>query len=127
MYSNAIYGNIGIGGLWFTPTGYYERMLRRNAQPSKISTFIKAGFGAAGYWEGESQYILGHYGILTGTKKHHLEVSAGFVKAIGEGFDDFFPLSGLVGYRLQKPEGHFVFRTGVGWPEAFYLGLGVSF
>jgi len=32
-----------------------------------------------------------------------------------------------IGYRMQKPNGHFIFRTGVGWPEALYIDLGVSF
>ena len=125
MYSNAIYGNVGSGGLWFTATAYYERMFQRNAQTSKISTFIKAGYGGAAYWEDESQYILGQFGILTGVRKHHLEVSAGLVKFL----DDYdpFPLAGSIGYRIQKPGGHFIFRTGVGWPESLYIGLGLSF
>ena len=125
MFNNAIYGNVGFGGLYFSATAYYERMFQRNAQKSKISTFVKAGYGGAAYWEGESTYILGQFGILTGVRKNHLEVSAGLVKFL----DDYFssPLSGSIGYRFQKPGGHFIFRTGVGWPEALYVGLGVSF
>ena len=125
MFNNAIYGSVGFGGLYFSATAYYERMFQRNAQQSKISTFVKAGYGGAAYWEGESSYILGQFGILTGVRKNHLEVSAGLVKFL----DDYFssPLSGSIGYRFQKPGGHFIFRTGVGWPEALYFGLGVSF
>ena len=126
MLNNAIYGNVGLGGLYGTATGYYERMFHKNAQKSIIATFVKVGYGGAAYWEGSSSYILGQFGILTGVKKHHLEVSAGLVKGFGEDFD-FFPLSGSIGYRIQKPDGHFIFRTGVGWPEALYFGLGVSF
>ena len=59
-------------------------------------------------------------------EKHHLEVSAGLVKSLDK-YYDIFPLSGSIGYRMQKPNGHFIFRTGVGWPEALYIDLGVSF
>jgi len=126
MFNNAIYGNVGLGGLYFTATGYYERMFQKNAQKSIIATFVKVGFGGASYWEGSSSYFLGQFGILTGVEKHHLEVSAGLVKGFGDTYD-FFPLSGSIGYRIQKPDGHFIFRTGMGWPEALYLGFGVSF
>ena len=130
MFNNAIYGSIGIsmellGESWFTGTAYYERMFQRNTQKSNISTFVKAGFGSAAGWEYTSSYILGHFGILTGIKKHHLEVSGGFVKSLDD--YDIFPLSGSIGYRIQKPNSHFIFRTGVSWPEALYVGLGVSF
>jgi len=130
MFNNAIYGSIGIsmellGESWFTGTAYYERMFQKNAQTSNISTFVKAGYGSAAGWEYTSPYILGQFGILTGVKKHHLEVSGGFVKSLDD--YDIFPLSGSIGYRIQKPDGHFIFRTGVGWPEALYFGLGVSF
>jgi hypothetical protein len=130
MFNNAIYGSIGIsleliGESWFTGTAYYERMFQKNAHKSNISTFVKVGYGGMVYWEGSDSYILGQYGIITGVKKHHLEASAGFVKLLDE--YDIFPLSGSIGYRFQKPKGHFIFRTGVGWPEALYFGLGVSF
>ena len=125
MLNNAIYGNIGVGGLWFTATAYYERMLPRDPQKTKLSTFIKVGLGTVGYWEGESTYIQGQFGILTGVKKHHLEASAGYVKSLND--FDLFPVAATLGYRIQKPNGHFIFRTGVGWPEAVYVGLGGSF
>jgi hypothetical protein len=100
-------------------------MFQKNAQKSNISTFIKVGYGGAAYWEGESQYILGQFGILTGVRNHHLEASAGLVAFLDNYFSS--PLSGSIGYRIQKPGGHFIFRTGLGWPEALYVGLGVSF
>lgn len=36
-------------------------------------------------------------------------------------------LSGSVGYRRQAPNSHFVFRAGIGWPEALYVGWGYAF
>lgn len=131
MFNNAIYGSVGIsleliGESLFTGTAYYERMFRRNERKSNISTFVKAGFGGAAGWEDLNPYILGQFGILTGANKHHLEVSGGFVKSFSE-YWDLFPLSGSIGYRIQKPDGHFIFRTGLAWPEALYFGLGKSF
>lgn len=131
MFNNAIYGSIGfnmeiIGDAWLTGNVYYERMFQRNAQKSKVSTFLKAGLGSMAYWEGTSSYVIAQYGVLTGIEKHHLEASGGFVFSLDKDYD-IFPLSGSVGYRMQKPTGHFIFRTGVGWPEALYIGIGASF
>jgi hypothetical protein len=64
--------------------------------------------------------------MFTGKKTHHFEASAGLLLSLMEDFD-LFPVSGSIGYRLQKPGSHFLLRTGFGWPETFYLGLGVSF
>jgi hypothetical protein len=36
-------------------------------------------------------------------------------------------IAASAGYRLQRPEKHFMLRTGVGVPESFYFGLGWSF
>lgn len=140
MYNNAVYGHVGawIGEIWFTATGYYERRFQiktvkkgeenlENTQNAKVSTFVRAGYGAVGYWEGGSQYILGHFGILTGAQKHHFEASAGFVKSISNAEFPLYPLSGSLAYRIQKPGGHFIFRTGLGWPEAIFAGIGASF
>lgn len=32
-----------------------------------------------------------------------------------------------IGYRYQKSTGGFLFRTGIGFPEIIYIGLGSSF
>ena len=46
FYKNAIYGNAGIGGLYLTATGYYERMI---TQTSKILSFVKVGIDEEKY------------------------------------------------------------------------------
>jgi hypothetical protein len=107
-------------------------MFRRKSHESKVASFVKAGFGA---WSAPNSgndpgfmgsYFLSQYGILTGVKKHHFEVSAGFTKFFGAKNVETL-LSGSIGYRRQKPDSQFIFRTGVGWPETLYLGIGVSF
>ena len=131
MHSNAIYGSIGVnlevlGVAWFTTTLYYERMFQKNAQKSNVSTFLRAGYGGMAGWDETSSYILAQLGLLTGLKKHHLEASIGAVVSLNS-YYDIFPVSGNIGYRMQKAQGHFIFRTGLAWPETFYIGIGGSF
>lgn len=120
---NAIYGNIGIGGLYFTATGYYERII---TQKNKIASFIKVGTGGYALWGVGGQFILAQCGILTGRKKHHLELGAGPNYIINGDLQGDLPLSATIGWRIQKPGGNFIFRMGASLPEAFYVGIGFS-
>jgi hypothetical protein len=131
MYNNSIYGTVGIsmeliGESWFTGTIYYERMFQKNAQKSNISTFVKVGYGRAEYWEDSSKYILGQFGILTGVKnitwKQVLDLLHLLMNIM-----IFFHCPDHLATEYQKPKGHFIFRTGLGYPEAVNFGLGVSF
>jgi uncharacterized membrane protein (Fun14 family) len=127
LNKNAFYGNVGVGGLYFTATGYYERMLTQN---SKISTFVKAGVGAYALWGIGGLFTLAQYGILTGKNKHHLEIGAGpnyFINGDLKGTGGLLPFTATVGWRIQKPGGNFLFRMGASWPEAVYIGLGFPF
>jgi hypothetical protein len=126
LNKNAIYANAGTAGLYFTATAYYERIL---TQKRKIATFTKIGVGGYDTFEGDrGQYILAQYGLLTGAKKrHHLEVGAGPAYFIVENEDGEVLFNATVGWRIQKPGGNFIFRTGLSFPEALYLGLGFSF
>ncbi len=125
MYNNSLIASGGLGFIYGSATLYYERMFQGNFLGPKISTFIVAGIGVNSYWEGGGSFFLLRYGILTGKKKHHLESSAGAVYYY-TGWVRMSP-SISIGYRFQKPRSHFIFRTGVGWPEAVYVSCGVSF
>ena len=124
FYKNAIYGNVGIGGLYLTATGYYERMMTQN---SKFLSFVKVGFGGYSTWGDEGNYILGQFGVLSGANKHHLELGAGPRYDINRGMQGYLPFAATIGWRIQEPGGNFIFRMGVAWPEAVYIGLGFSF
>ena len=153
LYNNAIYASVGIGGLWLPGTIYYERMLKQQMWDRGISSFAKVGTGSVAHWEGHSEYVLAQYGMLTGIKKSHFEASIGLVyfyrgdmyngpqtSSSTYYYEDgsvmnveektpiapFEWLSGSIGYRLQKPGGHSVFRTGLGFPEAVYVSWGFS-
>ncbi|MBE0674091.1 MAG: hypothetical protein IH591_05475 [Bacteroidales bacterium] len=129
MFNNAISGSVGtLIGYYNNVNIYYERMLRRDSNKSKVATFVKAGCG--GYsspWGGTGSYLLGQFGILTGVEKHHFEASAGLIKYSSGSEKIETLLSGSLGYRTQKPDGQFLFRTGLSWPETLYLGFGVRF
>ena len=125
--NNAIYGNVGNGGLYFTATVYYERTIKQKIWNRNISSFVKVGFGAEAHWEGEGMYILAQYGLLTGAKTHHLEIGLGPNYFISGELKESPPISGTIGWRIQKPKENFIFRMGASWPEAVYLGLGFSF
>lgn len=126
LNTNAIYGNVGSGGLYFTATGYYERLLKQNMWERHISSFVKIGFGGETHWLGKGTYFLAQYGLLLGGKTHHLEMGLGPSYFIPGYFEGIFP-SATVGWRIQKPGGSFIFRMGASVPEAIYLGVGVSF
>jgi len=127
LNNNAIYGNAGIGGLWFTATGYYERMLKQSMSGKRISSFARAGYGGLAAWEVETGYFLAQVGILTGLKTHHFELSMGPIYYTNWGGVSGFSVSGNIGWRIQKPESPFLFRMGLGFPEALFIGFGFSF
>lgn len=128
LRKNALYGNVGIGGLYFTATAYYERILKQNLGDKNVASFVKGGYGAEAHWGVGGPYVLGQFGILTGAKTHHFEISAGpcFILS-GDLQGDYPPVSATLGWRVQKPHGNGMFRMGVAWPEAVYVGFGLSF
>lgn len=124
LNKNAIYGNVGVGGFYFTAIGYYERIMR---QTDKSATFLKTGFGPYAVWGYGGNILLFQYGALFGKKSHHLETGIGVCAFIEGDMEGFYPLSATVGYRIQRSQGHFLFRMGASFPEAIYMGFGVSF
>lgn len=123
---NAVYASVGSAGLYFSATVYYERMIKQKMWNKNISSFVKVGYGTEAHYGGESTYIFGQYGILTGIKKHHLEISAG-PNFFMSGDDSDIPVAATVGWRIQKPGGNFIFRMGVAIPEAAYISVGFTF
>lgn len=124
LNKNAVYGNIGIGGLYFTATGYYERVLYQNEYRS---SFIKTGFGGYSMWADEGLYTLAQYGFIFGQEKHHFELGAGGLFGLAGDMKNLLNPSLTVGWRVQKPESKKLFRLGVSIPEAIYVGFGRSF
>lgn len=108
--------------------------------------FTRISYGiASSFWDDDNDddamYINNQYGFLLGKANSHFEVSIGpcyWRYRDGHDWDTDFPGIKLsdgylffpfpaVGWRYQKPDGHFVFRTGLSLPEAIYAGVGFVF
>lgn len=129
MLKNSINLSLGPGGIviLYVPAGlFYERMFQGERFLPKLTKFVDVGVGAAGYWEGESAFVFSRYGILTGHNKYHLEATLGAVGYLNGDIIGVLPAASI-GMRSQKPNSHYVFRAGVGIPEAIYVSWGVSF
>lgn len=112
---------------------YLERII---FEKGENAYFGKVGYGLYEEWEGSGQFYLVQAGFLSGNKdigirRNHLELGLGVALLDGENIDSG-PRKGLqpsftIGWRIQKPGGRFVFRTGVSYPETIYLGIGLAF
>ena len=140
---NAIYGSIGLVFI----SGNYERMINESETKFFKSTWAKLSFGKWAGWGNGGYFYEGGLTALTGAREHHMEFHGGITSIFDEErydigvsnskhFSEPKPSkseyrklhpSGAIGYRFQKANGNFIFRTGVGYPEVFYISLGFSF
>lgn len=68
---------------------------------------------------------------------HHLELAAGFSGLYNTEKERFewwtneleypLPIALYVGYRFHLPNGSYIYRAGVGWPEQLSMSVGFSF
>lgn len=133
LKKNAVYGTVGFFPYFY---GVYNINLERTLWDTKgFIKNIRARFGG-GEWvmaswgdEGrEGTHFIGTMNALTGYRIFHLELNLGIAYFHDKTNDENFvlPVSAL-GFRLQEPGGYFIFRLGGGYPETFYLSLGVAF
>ncbi len=89
----------------------------------KITLYGRGGLGVAGILMATGgPGILGGITMLTGKGNNHFEINGGAFIGKDLELDNIFvfPLIDF-GYRYQKPEGGFIFRTKVG-----FLGIGIG-
>jgi hypothetical protein len=139
---NSIYISAGSYIILMDANINYERMVIRLGRKKAISLFLRAGFGKWASWtSGGTGGILGaNLMFLTGSS--HIEAGFGavalFNKEMYEMDLKFEPPASIkenmiyspcinIGYRYQKPGGHFIFRAGISYPEGVYGALGVAF
>ncbi|MEM9687542.1 MAG: hypothetical protein AAF934_11570, partial [Bacteroidota bacterium] len=131
LKKNAVYGSIG----YLVYYGFYNINVERTLWDTNgIITNIRARLGggewARGGWGGSEggTHFIGTLSALTGYRTFHFELNIGAVylhdKINNKNF--IYPASAL-GIRLQKPGEPYVFRFGIGFPEAIYLSLGIAF
>lgn len=148
LNKNVVFGSIHIIGLGGGFDGSYERMIKESQDKFITSLWARASYGtwAVGFG-GEGTHVAVGLAALTGLWKSHLEFNAG-IASFYDSLDYGFSVSDAVyfnepkpskseyrqllptvaaGYRFQKPGGHFIFRTGIGFPEGVYASLGFCF
>ena len=133
LNKNNVNFGLGYGVIAINANTTYQRLKAHQ----KIYSVWSAGLSYlfVGFFSDDHIFIPSlRYGIMTGIdKKHHFEINAGPQLLVGIYNDrlDFaaseFDFGFNVGYRMQKPQGSKIFRTGVGYPELLYVGLGFSF
>ena len=123
---NLIHGSFGTLVLGYTANIFYDRFLSPIGRYHTTCTFVRIGYqdniiltdpnGSALILEG---------GILTGKHFGHFEGALGIAYIQTE--NNVLRPAFSVGYRGQKPDGSFMFRTGLGFPELLFFGLGIAF
>ncbi len=148
LKKNAFYFSGGtFGAIYSFINGNFERMIWGNKHPVIQSIFIRISVGTEKY-EGlmtglfhtssvKGTSYLSTFGGLVGKKNSFLEFGLGVrcldgtetvTSALTGGtknhdYQEFIPAFTL-GYRFQKPGENFIFRSGIGYPELYYLSLG---
>jgi hypothetical protein len=144
---NAIQATVGFAWLMGAYNVNYERMIISFEKGTLVGLWSKIGFGGWGVWSTGGPYQSVTLGILTGAEKNHFELNVGGARMYNRsGYkhdqdinnylsepqpqkSDYvnIKLVGTAGYRYQKPNGNFLFRCGIGYPETSYVGFGVAF
>jgi hypothetical protein len=125
-YENTIYATVGFALMYGAANVNYERMIWKSQDQFVQALWLRVGVGAYVAWGDEGINYVVTLNALTGKRNAHLEFGLGVTSFGGDDFPSIFP-AGALGYRFQKPKGHFIFRIGVGWPESIYLSFGTCF
>lgn len=122
---NVIHGSVGTLLIGFTASVFYDRILSESENGSKFSTFMRLGYQENIFLFTQGRAFTLEGGMLTGRNFGHFEAALG-ISYLQNGVDFFRPAFS-VGYRGQQPNGNFMFRTGLGFPELAYFGIGLAF
>jgi hypothetical protein len=138
LNKNNVFATLGFIPLYGVLNGNYERRVWKNKSKLIQTGYIRGSGGAWASWlSGGPQYGVGMTS-LSGSKNSHLEMHLGVSMLVDSYYEEedgelapppsryLLPAAG-VGYRYQKPGGHFLFRAGLAIPESLYISLGVSF
>jgi len=128
LKKNTIFLSLGFVPMWAAANINYERMVYENRNWFFNSFYAKVGGGYFETWGYSGPNFNGGLTVLSGKKNSHLELDGGIAIIIDDwdGDVDIYP-GGALGYRFQKPGEHFVFRSGIGYPESFYVSFGLAF
>ena len=124
---NVIYGTLSYGFALGSISLNYEGMIWNPQRKHLNNLWLKASIGYFAVWNiVNTQYNISLVGI-NGKGNKHLEYSIGTsLYYHKKSYSGILP-SATIGYRYQKPKGKIIYRFGIGFPEAFYASIGVSF
>ena len=148
-HQNAIYGTVTISPNLNTRNINLEFPLATTNHDhfKTINLRIGAGYSKWRDWEQEGSHLIISSVFISDVNAHHLETSLGAAFLYNKtnyeynldlartgGYPAFHPAffvklypAVTFGYRYHKPDGILMFRTGVGFPEIAYLGVGLAF
>ena len=134
LNKNSFYGSIGYLLIYANLGGNYERLLVSKPETDVLFKYVLFRIGGGGYsgWACDGSFWVSTISGLTGSKNEHLELSLG-IAYLTDDYGSILPNlwgimpAGGIGYRFQKPNGSFIFRTGIASPEALYVSFGFSF
>lgn len=118
--------HISVGTPLANGTVFYDRIIYQNSEKGNVAIFARAGYGMYSNWAVVGQSWLLQTGFFLGGEYANFEFSMGAMTE-DKYSDKFLRLSGSAGLRLQRPGGKMMFRCGLGYPEAIYVGLGFCF
>ncbi len=145
---NTVYATLGLTA---QNINYERRIAGNNDARFFTSYWAKASYGRwVEPFGSKGRYSSLGLSALTGSKNNHIELGIGLTSFFdldkyNYGVSDaltvnggtgiipskseyrFITPSGGIGYRFQKPNGRFIFRSGLGFPEAVYVSVGFCF
>lgn len=126
--TSTIYGSLGITPLYGHVSTNFELMFVERPDKVFIKRGVRVGTGIYQYFDDASLNSIISYTCLTGAEKNHFELGVGvaYMHFLTRSANYLLPAPNI-GYRYQKPEGNFIFRSGLGFPELLYVGLGYLF
>lgn len=124
---NIVHTSVGFLVLYIPGTIFYERILSQPKENREIATFIRAGYGAYPNWSFVQEYMVLEVGFFLGSEASHIEFAVGGMKIVNNSILMQYQPAASMGYRFQRPGGRIMFRSGIGYPEAIYVGVGFCF
>lgn len=130
-FKNALVFTVGTSGfeIPFIPSFQYERTLIQGKKKKRFVFGINTGYTRYKTYK-ENIYHLRIY-MLIGRYASKFEFSIGTIyqQYVGSNtvYESEFGGAISYGYRYQKETSRFLFRAGLGSPEAVYMGIGFRF
>lgn len=148
MQFNTVNISAGFFPVWGVMSFNYERKIKEKRTGLFKAYYLKGSGGKWSTFGGVGHLAELGFSGLTGVGRNHFEIHLGATSIIQteryhrekdypDNFPDQQPVllknyikfwpAGSLGYRYQKPGNPFLFRTGIGFPDAVYMSLGLAF